>query len=395
MTGHFQQFEFKRLANQGEARAGLLHTPHGSVETPVFMPVGTHSAVRGLTRAQLLALEANIILGNAYHLFLRPGPALVARAGGLHGWMNWQRPILTDSGGFQVFSLASWRKMDADGVTFKDPITGSQYRLGPKESMAIQNQLGADIMMAFDDCPPYPVTQEQAKTSLETTQRWLDQCFTHHQRPHDQALFPIVQGSVFPHLRDQAAAHVQQYPAHGYAIGGVSVGEPPDLVEAIVRHTAPQLPADKPRYLMGVGTPEDLLRGIRNGIDMFDCVMPTRIARHGSFFTRTGRKIIKNLEFSEDFGPLDEGCDCEACQHHSRAYLRHLYRMNEQTAKTLLSIHNLRVLIRVAQQARQAILKGQFEDFYQQTLLALKPPVARPSVLAPALPSSAEAGPYS
>jgi queuine tRNA-ribosyltransferase len=265
------------------------------------------------------------------------------------------------------------RQVSETGVTFRDPVNGSTHFLGPKEAMAVQNGLGADIIMAFDECPPYPVDLATATASLARTHRWLEACFAHHARPDTQALFPIVQGSTFLDLRAQSAAFVQQFQSVGVAIGGVSVGEPKAEIQAIVRETAPMLPENRPRYLMGVGTPEDLLWAIAAGIDMFDCVMPTRIARHGTFFTPTGRKIIKNSEFANDFSPLVPGCDCFTCVHHHRAYLRHLYRVGEGVAGTLLSIHNVRYLIRLAQTARQAVLAGTFADWHQAQTLASSP----------------------
>ena len=365
-------FAYTLEAQQGEARAGTFLTPHGTLHTPVFMPVGTHSAVRCLTWPQVAQTGAEIVLSNAYHLYLRPGHRLVEKAGGLHQWMNWDKPILTDSGGFQVFSLAKHRDIKHNGVHFKDVVDGSKHFMGPKESMAIQNALGADIIMAFDECPPGTVDHDYAKKSLTITHRWLGECFEHHARAHDQALFPIVQGSTFEDLRTESAAFVQQFPAHGFAIGGVSVGETKMQMDQVVRFTAPLLPKDKPRYLMGVGTPEDLLTGIRHGVDMFDCVMPTRIARHGSYFTPHGRKIIKNAEFTEDFRPLVEGCACFACQNHSRAYIRHIFRMGEAAASTLLSIHNIHTLVQLAQDARAAILAGTFEDVFATAMANLK-----------------------
>lgn len=368
-------FAYTLEASEGEARAGTFNTPHGTIHTPVFMPVGTHSAVRTLTWPQVADTGAEIVLANSYHLYLRPGHRLVEKAGGLHGWMNWQKPILTDSGGFQVFSLAKHRDIKPEGVWFRDVIDGKKHFMGPKESMEIQNALGADIIMAFDECPPGAVEYEYAKESLEITNRWLDICFEHHHRSEDQALFPIVQGSVYEDLRARSVEFVSGFPAHGFAIGGVSVGETKMQMNQVVRFTAPLLPKDKPRYLMGVGTPEDLLEGIRHGIDMFDCVMPTRIARHGSFFTPTGRKIIRNAEYIEDFRPLVEGCDCYTCRNHSRAYLRHIYRMGETTAASLLSIHNIYTLVQLAREARRHILQGTFGDFCAQTLADLEAPV--------------------
>ena len=361
-------FAYAVQAQEGQARAGTLQTPHGEIHTPVFMPVGTHSAVRTLTWPQVRETGAQIVLANSYHLYLRPGHDLVAKAGGLHGWMNWENPILTDSGGFQVFSLAKHRDIKPDGVWFRDVVDGSKHFMGPKKSMEIQNALGADIIMAFDECPPGAVEYKYAQESLEMTNRWLEACFEHHARPADQALFPIVQGSVYEDLRTRSVEFVSQFPAHGFAIGGVSVGETKMQMNQVVSYTAPLLPADKPRYLMGVGTPEDLLAGIGHGIDMFDCVMPTRVARHGSFFTPVGKKIIRNAEYIEDFRPLVEDCGCYTCRHHSRAYLRHIYRMGETTAASLLSIHNIYTLVQLAQEARRHILAGTYADFQARTL---------------------------
>lgn len=370
-------FSYQLQATQNNARAGLLKTPHGDVHTPVFMPVGTHSAVRTLTWPQVADTGAEIVLSNAYHMYLRPGHELVEKAGGLHHWMNWHKPILTDSGGFQVFSLAKHRDITPEGVFFKDLVDGKKHFMGPKESMRIQNALGADIIMAFDECPPGAADYDYAKKSLEMTNRWLETCFEHHARK-DQALFPIVQGSVYEDLRVQSVDFVSQFDAVGFAIGGVSVGETKMQMNQVVSFTAPRLPAHKPRYLMGVGTPEDLLEGIRHGIDMFDCVMPTRVARHGSFFTPKGKKIIRNAEFKEDFAPLVEDCACYTCQNHTRAYLKHIYRMGETTAATLLSIHNVYTLVELAQEARRQIIAGTFEDFYQErlALMGQKPSVS-------------------
>ena len=364
-------FSYKLEAREKHARAGTLHTPHGTVHTPVFMPVGTHSAVRTLTWPQVAETGAEIVLSNSYHLYLRPGHELVEKAGGLHGWMNWQKPILTDSGGFQVFSLAKHRDITPEGVYFKDVVDGKKHFMGPKESMRIQNALGADIIMAFDECPPGASEYKYAKESLEITNRWLEICFEHHARPQDQALFPIVQGSVYEDLRTKSVEFVSQFPAHGFAIGGVSVGETKMQMNQVVSYTAPLMPEDKPRYLMGVGTPEDLLEGIKYGIDMFDCVMPTRVARHGSFFTPTGKKIIRNAEYKEDFSPLVEGCGCYTCQSHTSAYLRHIYRMGETTAATLISIHNIYTLVQLAKDARRHIIDGTFERFYEESMAAL------------------------
>lgn len=357
-------FTFTLHATDGEARAGTFTTPHGEVRTPVFMPVGTHSTVKTLTFEHLKAMEAEIVLGNAYHLYLRPGHKTIERFGGLHGWTGWNRPILTDSGGFQVFSLTRLRKISSEGVHFRDPITGASHFISPEKSIEIQNALGADIIMAFDECPPYPATYEYAEQSMELTHRWLERCFQAHQRTGDQALFPIIQGSTYEDLRTRSIRFASQFDAHGFAIGGVSVGETKDWVRRVVAFTACQLPENKPRYLMGVGTPEDLLDAIHQGVDMFDCVNPTRLARHGSFFRTRGRRNIKNAAFEEQSGPLDEGCDCYTCQNHHLAYVRHLIKIKEATGATLLSIHNVRFLIRFVEEARNSILAGSFETFY-------------------------------
>jgi queuine tRNA-ribosyltransferase len=368
-------FEFTLYATDGESRAGTFITPHGAIQTPVFMPVGTHSTVKTLTFQHLQEVSAQVILGNAYHLYLRPGHEIIERAGGLHGWTSWNKPMLTDSGGFQVFSLTRLRnKIKEEGVSFRDIINGQQHFISPEKSIEIQNALGADIIMAFDECPPYPAEYDYAEKSMERTHRWLERCFRAHKRPDDQALFPIVQGSTYEDLRTRSAEFVNQFDAHGFAIGGVSVGESKEWVHRVVEYTAPQLPANKPRYLMGIGTPEDLLDAINLGIDMFDCVNPTRIARHGSFFTHEGRKNIKNAEFAEQFGPLVEGCDCYTCQNHHLAYVRHLQRIKEASGSTLLSIHNVRFLIKLVEEARESILAGSFKSFYNTRRARLSAP---------------------
>lgn len=366
MSNYFN-FTLNKKCSETRARAGTFKTPHGIIETPVFMPVGTNSAVKMMTNDHLADTGAQIILSNSYHLFLRPGHRLVEKAGGLHSWMNWDKPILTDSGGFQVFSLSHLRKITDDGVSFKDPLDGSSYYISPEISMEIQNALGADIIMAFDECAPYPCYYEQAKNAMERTHSWLERCVKAHKR-QDQALFPIVQGSVYDDLREESAKVIASTPAHGYAIGGVSVGEPTDEKNRIIEIVTPFLPEDKPRYLMGVGTPEDLLDGVMRGVDMFDCVMPTRIARHGSFFTSKGRGNIKIKAYEEDFSPLDENCTCYACRNHSKAYIRHLFRVKEATAAILMSIHNIHFLVNLMKQARQAILEDRFMDFYKEAM---------------------------
>lgn len=366
----FFNFNLDKTCKESSARAATFQTPHGTIKTPVFMPVGTNSAVKMVTNQHLEQTKAQIILGNSYHLFLRPGHKLIEKAGGLHKWMNWNKPILTDSGGFQIFSLADLRKISEDGVHFQDPKDGQKYYINPEISMEIQQSIGADIIMAFDECPPYPCEYNKAKESMELTHRWLDRCFKAHTRK-DQALFPIVQGSTYEDLRIESAEVIASFDAIGYAIGGVSVGEPSDEKNRIVEFTAPLLPQNKPRYLMGVGTPEDLLDGVLRGIDMFDCVLPTRNARHGSFFTDEGRKNIKTKVFEEDFSPLQEGCTCYACQNHTKAYIRHLFRQKEANSAILMSIHNIHYLVNLMEQARQAILEDRYLEFYNERMAKL------------------------
>ncbi len=363
---HFS-FEVITQSKNSNARAGLFKTPHGFIETPIFMPVGTNSAVKMLTSAQVLDTGAQIILNNSYHMYLKAGTELIKEAGGLHEWQNWHKPILTDSGGFQVFSLASLRKITEDGVHFSDPKNGSKHFISPEVSMQIQMDLGADIIMAFDECAPYPCDYNHAKSAMDRTHRWLDRCFKAHTK-ENQALFPIVQGAFFDDLRAEAAQTVGSFEAVGYAIGGVSVGEPVEVKNRIVELTAPLLPYNKPKYLMGVGTPVDLINGVKFGVDMFDCVLSTRNARHGTFFTYQGNKIIKNKEFEKDFSPLDEKCNCWTCKNHTKAYIRHLYRANESTAATLLSIHNTHFLVNLMKDLRKSIIAGSFEEHSSKLL---------------------------
>ncbi len=358
-------YELVHTCKQTGARAGVFTTPHGVIKTPIFMPVGTNSAVKTLVSDQIMDTGAQIMLCNSYHLYLRAGTELIRKFGGIHQWMNWHKPVLTDSGGFQVFSLSHLRKITEDGVEFRDPKDGKKHFISPEVSMKIQQDIGADIIMAFDECAPYPCDYDTAKKAMERTHRWLDRCFKAKTNPR-QALFPIVQGAFFDDLREESAKVISTYDAVGYAIGGVSVGEPADIKNHFVKFTAPLLPQNKPRYLMGVGTPEDLLDGIKNGIDMFDCVLPTRNARHGSFFTWDGKRNIKNKAFYDDEKPLVEGCNCYACRNHSRAYIRHLFRCQESTAATLLSIHNIQFLVEFSQKCRVAILEDRFGDFYEE-----------------------------
>jgi queuine tRNA-ribosyltransferase len=342
----------------------------GIVDTPVFMPVGTQAAVKAMTPEQVRGAGAGIILANTYHLFLRPGADVIEDAGGLHEFMRWDGPILTDSGGFQVFSLADSRKIGEDGVVFRSHIDGSEQVLTPEKSIEIQHSLGADIIMAFDECAPYPTDREYAEAALGRTSRWLARCVSAHDRAErtpgadGQALFGIVQGGVHRDLRARSAEQTVFYDLPGYAIGGLSVGEPKDVMYDVLDGCVGLLPEDRPRYLMGVGSPDDILEAVSRGVDMFDCVIPTREARHGNVMTRGGRINIKNARFERDYGPIDEGCDCHTCRSgYSRAYLRHLFKAGEMLAATLLSIHNVRFLTRLAQRAGDSISEGLFAEF--------------------------------
>ena len=362
MPHHFS-FHCQANCQHTQARAGIFSTPHGIVETPRFMPVGTLANVKGLTPAQLKEAGSQMVLANTYHLHLQPGEKIVQAAGGLHRFMAWQGPILTDSGGFQVFSLSKIRTISEDGVKFRSPRDGALINLTPERSIAIQNALGADVIMAFDECPPYPATREEVILATDRTYRWLKRCITAHSRD-DQALFGIVQGGVYPDLREKAARQLRDLDLPGYAIGGVSVGEPADLIEKIVKVTAPLLPVDKPRYLMGVGTYREMVRAIAGGVDLFDCVIPTRLGRHGAVLVQGERWNMKNAKFREDYQPLDATCSCYTCANFSRAYLSHLIRAEEFLGYSLLSLHNVTELIRFTQNIRAAILSDRFiEDF--------------------------------
>jgi queuine tRNA-ribosyltransferase len=336
------------------------------------MPVGTNATLKSLTFAQVEACGAQIVLSNSYHLYLRPGHKLVAEAGGLHKFMAWKGPILTDSGGFQVFSLDALRKISEDGVTFKDHRDGRQHFIGPAKSMEIQNAIGADIIMAFDDCVKNPATRDEARAAMERTHRWLEVCAEKHARQNDQSLFGIVQGSMFEDLRAESIKAVTAVDLPGYAIGGVAVGEDRSTIERIVLYTTPLMPESKPRYLMGVGTPWDILYAIRCGIDMFDCVSPTRLARHGAVFAPEGRVSVRTARFRNDMGPIDPDCPCYACCNYSKAYLHHLVRSKEVSGGTLLSIHNITQLITEAKRARQAILDGRFKEHFEKRSLQLQ-----------------------
>ncbi|GCA92811.1 MAG: tRNA guanosine(34) transglycosylase Tgt [Microcystis sp. LE18-22.4A] len=359
-------FSFELIARcpQTGARVGVWHSPHGPVETPRFMPVGTLATVKGLTPAQIASTGAQMILANTYHLHLQPGESIIEKAGGLHEFMAWNQPILTDSGGFQVFSLSQLRQIKESGVTFRSPRDGRIIEITPEKSIQIQNALGADVIMAFDECPPTGVSHETMKASIERTYRWLERCLRAHQRPQQQALFAIVQGGIYEDLRAAAAESLVKLDLPGYAIGGVSVGEETSLIHRIVQITAPLLPENKPRYLMGVGTYREMAKAIASGIDLFDCVIPTRFGRHGTALVRGERWNLKNARFKEDFAPLDETCPCYTCQHFSRAYLNHLIKSGEMLGYILLSLHNIAELIRFTREIRQSILGGTFaQDF--------------------------------
>ena len=357
-------FEYKIIAEDSHtgARAGEFITPHGVIKTPVFMPVGTQATVKAIVPEELEALGAQIILSNTYHLYMRPGEDIVDEAGGLHRFMNWKHPILTDSGGFQVFSLSDLRKINEDGVEFRSHIDGSKHFMRPEDSIAIQEKLGADIIMAFDECVKLPAEQDYSQKSMERTVRWARRCKEFHTRT-DQALFGIVQGCTFETQRIECARKLQEIDFPGYAIGGLSVGESHDEMYRILDCTVPELPKDKPRYLMGVGFPTNLVEGIARGIDMFDCVLPTRNGRNGSVFTCTGRMNLKNLQYARDFTPLDANCGCYACKNYTRAYIRHLQTAGEILAARLCSLHNVYFLVNLVAQARQAIIDGRFSSF--------------------------------
>lgn len=366
------QYTLLKTCRQTGARLGRLTTPHGVIDTPVFMPVGTQATVKTLTPAQLEEIEAQIILSNTYHLYLRPGHDLIRRAGGLHVFMRWERPILTDSGGFQVFSLNDLRKIREEGVEFRSHIDGSTHFLSPEKAVEVQNALGADIIMAFDECAPYPAERRYVEDSLARTLRWATRCKEAHRDTDRQALFGIVQGGMFTDLRAQSAEATMEIGFPGYALGGLSVGEPKPLMYEVLEATAPLLPSDKPRYLMGVGSPDCLIEGSLRGIDMFDCVLPTRIARNGTALTSFGKVVVRNAACAQDFSPIEPGCDCYACRNFSRAYIRHLVKADEILGLTLISIHNLRYLIRLMRDLRLAIAEDRSGDFARETLAKLQ-----------------------
>lgn len=359
-------YEHIKSCKQSGARLGRVHTPHGTIDTPAFMPVGTQATVKTMSPEELKNMDAHIILSNTYHLFLRPGHELIRDAGGLHKFMNWDRPILTDSGGFQVFSLSDIRKITEEGVQFKSHLNGDKLFISPEKAMEIQNALGSDIMMAFDECPPFPAEYDYLKQSLERTSRWAQRCLNSHARPDEQGLFAIVQGGMHEDLRRLSAEQLTSMDFPGYAIGGLSVGEPKHLMYRVLDCTTPLLPANKPRYLMGVGSPDALIEGAIRGIDMFDCVLPTRIARNGTVMTSSGRLVVRNAKFADDFGPLDPECSCYTCTHYSRAYIRHLIKADETFGIRLTTYHNLHFLLELMRNVRQAIREDRLLDFRDQ-----------------------------
>jgi len=362
-------FQLLRTDETSKARAGLLQTRRGPIETPVFMPVGTQGTVKAVTPLELKELGAQIILGNTYHLHVRPSEKLIARQGGLHKFMGWDRPILTDSGGYQVFSLAKLRKLTEEGAHFQNHLDGTPTFIGPETSMAIQNDLGSDIVMAFDECPPYPCSHDDASRSLDLTLRWAARCqawWRQQEQEKPPLVFGIVQGSYYADLRERSARGLLDIGFDGYAIGGVSVGEPePEMMHAI-ECAEPFLPADRPRYAMGLGTPPQMIEMIARGVDMFDCVLPTRLARNGTAFTKLGTMALKNAGFAEDPGPIEENCACYACKYFSRAYLRHLIKAEEILGLRLVTMHNLHFYLNLVRQARQEILNGTFAEFRKE-----------------------------
>ena len=352
----------------GKARAGVITTPHGEIHTPVFMPVGTQATVKTMTPEEVKAIGAEIILGNTYHLYLRPSDELVAKFGGLHKFMNWDKPILTDSGGFQVFSLGALRKIKEEGVYFSSHIDGSKHFISPEKSISIQNNLGTDIMMVFDECPPGLSDRKYIIDSIERTTRWAKRCIEANKNPDKQGLFAIVQGGIYEDLRDQSLNElsVMDEGFSGYAIGGLAVGEPREDMYRILDYITPKLPENKPRYLMGVGEPLDMLEAVANGVDMMDCVQPSRIGRHGTVFTKYGRLVIKNAKYAEDPRPLDEDCDCYACKNYTRGYIRHLFKADEILGQRLATYHNLHFLIKMMNGARKAILEDKFAEYKEE-----------------------------
>lgn len=357
------KFTLEKKSSQCKARTGIIETNHGVIKTPVFMPVGTRATVKAMNNYELKSIGSQIILSNTYHLYLKPGQEIIRKADGLHKFMNWDRPILTDSGGFQVFSLSKTRKITEEGVQFRSHIDGSKHFISPEKSMEIQNDLGSDIMMAFDECVPYPASYEYTEDSMKRTLRWLKRCKDYHKNTDRQNLFGIIQGGMYKDLREYSAKNTIDFDLPGYAIGGLSVGEPRDLMIELLDFTTDFMPENKPRYLMGVGTPDYLFEAVEHGVDMCDCVLPTRIARNGTALTSKGKLVVKNAKYKDDFTPLDENCDCYACKNHTRAYIRHLLNVDEILGARLLSIHNLRFLIKMMENIRKSIEEDRYLEF--------------------------------
>ena len=365
-------FEITHICRQSGARTGILHTPHGDVETPMFMPVGTQATVKFVSPEELYDMGAGVVLANTYHLWLRPGEEIVRKAGGVQKFMNYHGPMLTDSGGFQVFSLSDTRTISEEGVTFKNTLNGDMLFLSPEKSIQIQNAIGADIMMSFDECIPYPASREYAEKSMQRTLRWAERGKKANERPEEQAIFGIVQGGDYEDLRRYCAEKLVEMDFPGYAIGGTSVGEDKETMYRMVQWSQEALPFEKPRYLMGVGAVNDLLEAVSMNVDMCDCVLPTRIARHGTLMTSNGRLNIRKAAFKEDFTPLDENCDCYCCRNYTKAYLNHLFRCDEGFGTRLMSIHNIRFLISLMEEARLAIKEDRYNDFKEMKLKTMK-----------------------
>ena len=367
-----EKFYYEQLKQDTRtgARVGILHTPHGDIMTPTYMPVGTQATVKGVMPRDLKEANSQIILSNTYHLYMRPGDELVKKAGGLHKFMNWDRPILTDSGGFQVFSLAKLNKIKDEGVYFNSHVDGSLHFISPEKAIDIENNLGADIIMAFDQCSPYGADYKQSKIAMERTLNWLDRCYNHHKN-EDQALFPIVQGNVFKDLRLTSLKETLPYVKYGVGIGGLSVGEPKEKMYEILDEMYPHYPIHVPRYLMGVGSPDCLVEGVMRGIDMFDCVLATRVGRNGTAMTSDGKVVVRNGAYKEDFTTLDKECDCYACRNYTKAYLRHMINVNEMMGAMLISLHNITYLNKLMSDIREAIMQDSFtefrEEFYKKT----------------------------
>ena len=357
------KFTLEKKSSQCKARTGTIETNHGVIKTPVFMPVGTRATVKAMNNDELKSIGSQIILSNTYHLYLKPGQEIIRKADGLHKFMNWDRPILTDSGGFQVFSLSKTRKITEEGVQFRSHIDGSKHFISPEKSMEIQNDLGSDIMMAFDECVPYPASYEYTEDSMKRTLRWLKRCKDYHKNTDKQNLFGIIQGGMYKDLREYSAKNTIDFDLPGYAIGGLSVGEPRDLMIDLLDFTTDFMPENKPRYLMGVGTPDYLFEAVEHGVDMCDCVLPTRVARNGTALTSKGKLVVKNAKYKDDFSALDDNCDCYACKNHTRAYIRHLLNVDEILGARLLSIHNLRFLIKLMENIRKSIEEDRYLEF--------------------------------